>query len=309
MRFAERVGRENVIASTDCGMGSRIHPELGWAKLEALERGSTSRHDAPVGVEGRSMNTRSSSANRPARIGAVALPQPVASSTNGPRRVVTQSLVDLVLEEVRRSILDGSLAPGAAVSIAELSDRLGVSHIPVREALRRLEGEGLVVLRRGRAATVAPLSVRDLEEVLELRALVESDTLARAVRLYTPKDLAAIEQAWEMLHIGPDDDVEAVFSRHQEFHRLLVRPAADEWRRRILGILWQAGERYVRLLIVSSDSSPNPDRVRDAHTPLLEAARSRSAREARRATLEHSQAAITLVSRILTRPAADDGTS
>ncbi len=195
------------------------------------------------------------------------------------------------------------------MSIVELSDRLGVSHIPVREALRRLEGEGLVVLRRGRAATVAPLSVRDLEEVLELRALVESDTLARAVRLYTPKDLAAIEQAWELLHIGPDDDVEAVFSRHQEFHRLLVRPAADEWRRRILDILWQAGERYVRLLIVSSSSSPNPDRVLEAHRSLLEAARSRSARVARRAMLEHSHAAIRLIADLLARPATDDGSS
>jgi DNA-binding GntR family transcriptional regulator len=246
--------------------------------------------------------------NRPARI--VASPQPVASSReNGPRRVVTQSLVDLVLEEVRRSILNGSLAPGADVSIAELSDRLGVSHIPVREALRRLEGEGLVVLRRGRAARVAPLSVRDLEEVLELRALVEADTLARAVRLYTPRDLAAIEHAWEMLRIEPDDDVEAVFFRHQEFHRLLVRPAADEWRRRILDILWQAGERYVRLLIVSSDSSSDPDRMRDAHATLLEAARSRSAREARRATLEHSREAIALVGRLLTGSAAVDASS
>lgn len=256
------------------------------------------------------MSTRASSANKRVRGGAVGSSQPASSSTaNGPRRVVTQSLVDLVLEEVRRSILDGSLAPGAAVSIAELSDRLGVSHIPVREALRRLEGEGLVVLRRGRAATVAPLSRRDLEEVLELRALVEADTLARAVRLYTPRDLAAIEQAWELLHIGPDDDVEAIFSRHQEFHRVLVRPAADEWRRRILDILWQAGERYVRLLIISSDSSPNPDRVRDAHTALLEAARSRSAREIRRAALDHSQAAITLVGRLLTHSVTSNGSS
>jgi 5-methyltetrahydropteroyltriglutamate--homocysteine methyltransferase len=40
VRFAERVGRENVIASTDCGMGSRIHPQLGWAKLQALSEGA-----------------------------------------------------------------------------------------------------------------------------------------------------------------------------------------------------------------------------------------------------------------------------
>ena len=91
---------------------------------------------------------------------------------------------------------------------------------------------------------------------------------------------------------------------------MLVRPAADEWRRRILDILWQAGERYVRLLIISSDFfSPNPDRVRDAHTALLEAARSRSAREIRRAALDHSQAAITLVGRLLTHSVTSNGSS
>jgi DNA-binding GntR family transcriptional regulator len=221
--------------------------------------------------------------------------------------VAKRSVVELVIEEVRRSVLDGALAPGATVSIAELSDRLAVSHIPVREALRRLEGEGLIVLRRSRPPIVAPLSLRDLEDIFRLRALFEADTLARAVTLYTPEDLAAIEQAWEALRIQPGDDAGALFQRHREFHSLLLRPATGEWHQRILDILWQAGERYVRLLIVAMRPASFPSRLQDAHALLLDAALSRSARAARRATLEHRDSAIQLIADLLPTLGLADG--
>jgi len=227
------------------------------------------------------------------------LAPPAEHVVPGPRPVASRSVVDLVIEEVRRSILDGSLSPGAAVSISELSDRLAVSHIPVREALRRLEGEGLIALRHSRSATVAPLSVHDLEEIFHLRALVEGETMARAVHLYTEDDLAAVEDAWAALHLRPDDDAEAVFVRHRELHRLLVRPAAGEWDRRILDILWLAGERYVRLLIVTKTLAGPPARLYEAHRGLVEAARSRSARLARRATREHTELATGVIATLL----------
>src|SRR5919206_2910505 len=86
----------------------------------------------------------------------------------GPRPVAQKSVVELVIDEVRRSILEGSLPPGAPVSIADLSSRLEVSHIPVREALRRLEGEGLIELRRSRSAVVASMTAEDLDHVFRL---------------------------------------------------------------------------------------------------------------------------------------------
>jgi len=189
---------------------------------------------------------------------------------DGVRPVSQRSIVELVIEEVRRSILDGSLAPGAPVSIAELAARLGVSHIPVREGLRRLEGEGLVELRPGRSAVVAPLSAGDLESVLRLRGLLEADAFTRSLPLY----------------VRADDDAEALSTRHTEFHRLLVRPGATAWDLRLLDLLWQAHARYLQAALARSLAGA-PNALRDGHAALLAAARERSARGARRAMAEH----------------------
>ena len=196
------------------------------------------------------------------------------------------SVVDLVIREVRRSILDGSLPPGSPVSITELSERLEVSHIPVREALRRLEGEGLVELRRSRSAVVAPLSREDFEDVFHLRGLLEADVYARAVKLFTAEDVEELEAAFAALAIRPEDDLESLSARHVEFHRLLARPAASEWDRRLLDLIWQANERYM-FLILGELMEDRPTVFRDAHLPFMEAVRSRSPRAARSAVTAH----------------------
>lgn len=199
-----------------------------------------------------------------------------------------------MIEEVRRSILDGSLPPGAPVSIANLTERLRVSHIPVREALRRLEGEGLVDLRPSRSAVVTSLSAEDLRSVFNLRELVEGDIMARAAKLYTDADLKGISAAFDHLRIAPDDDAESISERHAHFHRLLLAPAASDWDWRLFEMLWQAGERYLFLILGESAQRSSTD-LQNEHTGLLEAARARSPRTALKATREHVQSGIKLV--------------
>ena len=206
----------------------------------------------------------------------------------------SQSVVDLVIDEVRHTILDGSLAPGAPVVISELSTRLDVSHIPVREALRRLEGEGLIELRHGRSAVVAPLSAADLAHVFRLRALLEADTVARAVEHYSDEDLDELEQAYRALAIVPGDDADSLSARHNDFHRLLVSPAASEWDWRLLDMLWQAGERYVFLILAEALAGP-PAVLQDRHTRLLLAARSRSAPHVHDAIKEHLASGVAII--------------
>ena len=79
------------------------------------------------------------------------------------------SAVDLVTSEIRRAVLTGALPAGEQFSIRDLAAQLGVSHIPIREALRRLESQGLIVLRQARSASVAPLSTGDLAAIYRLR--------------------------------------------------------------------------------------------------------------------------------------------
>ena len=80
-----------------------------------------------------------------------------------------ESAVDRVTAEIRRGVLNGTLAAGSSFSIADLSAQLGVSHIPVRESLRRLEAQGLVELRPGRSAMVNPLDRDELRAIYRLR--------------------------------------------------------------------------------------------------------------------------------------------
>jgi DNA-binding GntR family transcriptional regulator len=223
----------------------------------------------------------------------------------GPRPVAQKSVVELVIDEVRRSILEGSLPPGSPVSIADLSNRLQVSHIPVREALRRLEGEGLIELRRSRSAVVASLTSEDLRNVFHLRSLIEADMMARAVKEYSDQDIKRIEAAYDALERRPDDTAEDQSARHTAFHNLLYAPAASDWDWRVYEILWQAGERYMYLILGSLLFDGSPTHFRDVHTDLLDAARRRSVRLARKAVSEHLRLGIEHVGARLSKASSD----
>jgi DNA-binding GntR family transcriptional regulator len=99
------------------------------------------------------------------------------------RPVQAASVVDQVIKEIRRSILAGALRPGQEFSSRGIADGLGVSFIPVREALRRLEGQGLVVTQRGKSACVVPLTHQDLHGIYRLRHQIEPEIASRSCLL------------------------------------------------------------------------------------------------------------------------------
>jgi DNA-binding GntR family transcriptional regulator len=95
------------------------------------------------------------------------------------RPIESRSVVEQVMTELRRSVLSGALAPGRDLSLRELAEMLQVSIIPVREALRSLESEGLVVTRPGRSARVAPLDLDELQGLYRLRRRLEPEIAQR----------------------------------------------------------------------------------------------------------------------------------
>ena len=103
------------------------------------------------------------------------------------------TLADDVVERVRNAILSGQLAPEARLSEAVLSKLMGVSRGPVREALARLEREGLIVFGRTGRASVARLSRQDLDEVFSLRRTLERLAVEYACMRATPEDLEALQ--------------------------------------------------------------------------------------------------------------------
>jgi DNA-binding GntR family transcriptional regulator len=198
-----------------------------------------------------------------------------------------QSLVDRVSHAVRRAILEGRLRPGEALSISDLANDLGVSHSPVREALQRLSGQGLVVLRPARTATVAPLELADLKEIYRLRTSIEVDAAARAAPGLTDEDFRRLERELEAMSAAPFETDE-FWDAHNAFHRALLGPAPSARLERIITELWHAGERYLRIVYIETDvlftHSPH-----DRHRPLLDAARTCSSAKVRKALADHLQ--------------------
>jgi DNA-binding GntR family transcriptional regulator len=203
------------------------------------------------------------------------------------RPVASKSVVDEVTEEIARSIRSGSLRPGQEFSLREIAGQLGVSFIPVREALRRLEGQGLLVTRRNRSAIVAPLDADDLHAIYRLRRQIEPDLAAAACRTLADADYAQLETFLDMFadeSLGIDD----IYDAHHFFHIELLRPAASSWDLRILETLWRAAERYVRFAFGRLDPDPAEHRRRAAvHADIIDSFRSRDARAVRRAVLHH----------------------
>jgi DNA-binding GntR family transcriptional regulator len=183
------------------------------------------------------------------------------------------SAVDLVTAEIRRAILTGALPAGEQFSIRELARQLGVSHIPIREALRLLESQGLIVLSQARSASVAALSVEDLAAIYRLRLQIEPDLAARAAPLQTAVHLGQAKAALERSR-GTEPD--RAWRAHYEFHESLVAPAATDWDLRIMHSLWTAAERYT-LLVFDPTAIDQAERQRryDRHAGLLRAAAQR----------------------------------
>jgi len=204
----------------------------------------------------------------------------------GPRPVAKHSVVDLVADEVRRSIVDGSLAAGAPISITALSARLEVSHIPVREALRRLEGQGVIEFRQGRSAVVAPINVADLCDLLDARLLLESDLVARAARTASAAEVAVSDEALGHLASADRDDPREVAACHGAFHRALAGPAASTWEQGLLEVLEHAFDRYVPLLLAGR-SLDGSGELGAQHRALVAALAARDPRAARAAVRQH----------------------
>jgi DNA-binding GntR family transcriptional regulator len=211
----------------------------------------------------------------------------VASSSNAVRPIEARSVSEQVTTELRRSILSGALAPGQKFSLREISGMLNVSFIPVREALRSLESEGLVVTRPGYSAVVAPLDLADLHAIYRLRLALEPEIARRSCLMLTDAELDRLElQAAEFGDEGRG--IHEIYEAHHAFHLALLAPAATVWDLRILTTLWRAGERYIRIGFGLLDPDPNEAGRRErAHESLVDVFRRRDQDAASQAIHEH----------------------
>lgn len=141
------------------------------------------------------------------------------------RSMVRISLADQVTEAVREMILVGEFKPGQHVTHEELASQLGVSTMPVREALLRLTHEGFIVARPNRHFEVTSTTRDDIDDIYWAHALMAGELTARAARnadLDFVADLDAIQDEWEHLPRGSTSELEKL---NHDFHRLINRQA------------------------------------------------------------------------------------
>lgn len=150
---------------------------------------------------------------------------------------------ELVLSSVRTAILSGVLGPGARLRQEELADVFGTSRIPVREALRALEYEGLVSSEPHRGFTVTALDADDVEEVYALRILLESEAVRLSLPLLTDEDLEDLEDLFREMQEAKTPD-EQLASRE----RFYIRLYSVAGRPRLVGLIIRLRQEVARVL-------------------------------------------------------------
>ncbi len=194
-------------------------------------------------------------------------------------------LRELVFETMREAIIKGSLAPGERLMEVQLAEELGVSRTPVREAMRKLELEGLVAMIPRKGAYVADYSIKDITEVFEIRAALESFAAGLACERATEQELdelsALADRVWEM---AKNNDLKNIIQVDTDFHERIYQSSHNS---RLIQMLSNLREQIHRF---RSTSLASPGRLQDTlqeHKALVEAIVERNMPLAQKLALEH----------------------
>ncbi len=188
----------------------------------------------------------------------------------------------LVADVLREAILRGILRAGQQLRQDEIARELGVSHIPVREALRQLEAEGLVRLRPYRGFEVSELSPEEVDELYEIRIPLECQALKLALPRLTDEDLRRAEAVLDA--VDAEDDPLLWSQLNTEFHTVLYAPSGRQRLLNLIRTLRTNVDRYLRLYISVMHRKQYSQLE---HRRILEAVRRQDAAEAVAALEEH----------------------
>jgi DNA-binding GntR family transcriptional regulator len=193
-----------------------------------------------------------------------------------------RSTSDLIAEVLREAIVSGQLSARTELKQDDMASHFRVSKIPVREALKRLEAEGLVTFLRNKGAIVADLSPEEIWEYVEIRAMLE----ARAAELAAPRiSDANLTQARAALQAFGDELNQARWGElNWKLHSLLYADAGRPVLLTEIRSLYDKVERYVRTLLAVTDEMPKTQRE---HAAILDAFAARDAERAAALTRAH----------------------
>ncbi|MFE0102020.1 GntR family transcriptional regulator [Streptomyces sp. NPDC059009] len=202
-----------------------------------------------------------------------------------------------VLAELRHAITTGELRPGRPIRQDALAARLDVSRVPLREALKILEGEGLVVHHAHRGYYVTELSLDDLREIYRLREILEAEAVREAAAHLGPELLGVLEEAQEEVErTGASGDVTAMAAANRRFHFALIEASRMPRLVRLIGTLWDSTDAYRSLYYTQG---PNRERVVHEHRGVLDALRAGDTETAVRLLDEHRAHAVAALRNVI----------
>ncbi|MFD7292024.1 GntR family transcriptional regulator [Streptomyces sp. NPDC059897] len=201
-----------------------------------------------------------------------------------------------VLEELRRAITSGEIRPGMPIRQDALAEQLGVSRVPLREALKTLEGQSLVVHHAHRGYFVAELSLAELREVYRIREILEAEAVREAMRAGGAV-LDALEEAQgEVEAQAAAADVAAMAAANRRFHFVLFEASGMTRLVRLIATLWDATDAYRSLYYADSISR---EHVLVEHRAVLDALREGRTEDAVRLLDGHREHAVAALEGLL----------
>ena len=176
---------------------------------------------------------------------------------------------DWVFQVLRTAIIRGVLPGGMPLRQDEISAQLSVSHIPVREAFRQLDAQGLVRIYPNRGAVVTKLTRDELENAMDTRIILEMGAIRAAIPLITDRD---IERASQILEEAESEtDINKLEDLNLEFHFTIYKETNNDFLTKLIKQLHANVDRYVRPYYSAAEVS---GQTRTEHYKLLEACRS-----------------------------------
>ncbi len=198
-------------------------------------------------------------------------------------------LRELVFENIREAIIDGHLKPGERLMEIQLAEELGVSRTPVREAIRKLELEGFVVMIPRKGAYVTDISIKDIADVFELRWALEALAAELAAERATEEEIEQMERhLLELAKVVEEQDVKKIVEIDTKFHETIYTASRNKRLGQILSLLGELIQRYRTLTLSKSE------RIKvtmEEHRAIVEALAARDPQRAGRLAQEHIESA------------------
>ncbi|WP_058485860.1 GntR family transcriptional regulator [Defluviitalea phaphyphila] len=194
-------------------------------------------------------------------------------------------LRDVVFNTLRKAILSGDLKPGERLMEKQLAEKMGVSRTPVREAIRKLELEGFVVMIPRKGAQVAEITEKDIQDVLEVRGALEALAVKLACSKMSKENLQELEKAMKGFADAADkEDINGMIEKDVEFHDIIFKSTKNE---KLIQIVNNLREQIHRYRVAYLKSFDNFRIIQEEHEEILKSIKNRDEKLAEEVAIKH----------------------